>query len=109
MSMSGKMSVGIRRIVATPRMTMSIDITTKVYGRRSARRTIHMGARNADHGHPTRPMECSATIPVVNPDRVFDPETGSDHLPQILELVVLEILRGEAPAVVAGDEVHHVR
>ena len=42
MSMSGKMSVGIRRIVKTPTSTISIAITTKVYGRRSASRTIHM-------------------------------------------------------------------
>ncbi len=33
MSMSGKMSVGIRRMVNTPKMTISIDITTNVYGR----------------------------------------------------------------------------
>jgi len=30
MSMSGKMSVGIRKMVNTPKMTISIDITTKV-------------------------------------------------------------------------------
>src|SRR5271155_2469943 len=42
MSMSGKMSVGIRKIVTTPGMTMSIDITTNVYGRLSAMRTSHI-------------------------------------------------------------------
>jgi hypothetical protein len=40
--MSGKMSVDIRKIVTTPRMTMSIDITTNVYGRLSAMRTSHI-------------------------------------------------------------------
>jgi hypothetical protein len=30
MSMSGKMSVGIRRMESTPTMTMSIDITMNV-------------------------------------------------------------------------------
>src|SRR6202035_4099404 len=42
MSMSGKMSVGIRAMVPPPRMTMSIDITTNVYGRFSAIRTSHI-------------------------------------------------------------------
>jgi hypothetical protein len=37
------MSVGIRRTVITPISTISIASTMKVYGRRSARRTIHMG------------------------------------------------------------------
>jgi hypothetical protein len=36
------MSVGIFKIEKTPAMTISIAITTNVYGRRSARRTIHM-------------------------------------------------------------------
>src|SRR6185312_5552909 len=43
MSISGKMSVGIfQRIMTTPRMAISIAITTKVYGLRKASRTIHM-------------------------------------------------------------------
>src|SRR5436190_16091714 len=42
MSISGKMSVGIRVMVTTPRIAMSMAITTNVYGRRSASRTIHM-------------------------------------------------------------------
>src|SRR5262245_59340926 len=42
MSISGKMSVGIRRMVTPPRMMTSIAATTKVYGRRRASRTIHM-------------------------------------------------------------------
>src|SRR5262249_55936205 len=45
MLMFGKMSVGVRRIVSPPRMAMSIAITAKVYGRRSASRTIHMLGR----------------------------------------------------------------
>src|SRR5262249_45727382 len=45
MLISGKMSVGVRRIVSPPRMAMSIAITAKVYGRRSASRTIHMLGR----------------------------------------------------------------
>src|SRR5271165_1246131 len=42
MSISGRMSVGIWRIEKIPATTMSIAMTTKVYGRRSARRTSHM-------------------------------------------------------------------
>src|SRR6266446_279876 len=43
MLISGYMSVGIRKIVITPISTMSIASTTKVYGLRRARRTIHIG------------------------------------------------------------------
>ena len=39
----GKMSVGVRRMTVIPRMRISRERTTKVYGLRSARRTIHMG------------------------------------------------------------------
>ena len=39
---SGKMSVGIRLAVTTPRTTMSKPTTTNVYGRLSATRTIHI-------------------------------------------------------------------
>ena len=42
MSIVGKMSVGILRIDSTPPMTMSIAITTNVYGRRSAIRISHI-------------------------------------------------------------------
>src|SRR5205809_247131 len=42
MLISGKMSTGVRAIVRTPPMAISIAITMKVYGRRSARRTINI-------------------------------------------------------------------
>ena len=42
MLIAGKMSTGVRAIVRTPPMAISIAITMKVYGRRSARRTIHI-------------------------------------------------------------------
>ena len=42
MSMLGKMSVGVRRMAATPSITMSSAITMNVYGRRRASLTIHM-------------------------------------------------------------------
>jgi hypothetical protein len=42
MSIDGKMSVAIREIVTTPRSTIMMAMTVKVYGRRSARATIHM-------------------------------------------------------------------
>ena len=42
MSTSGKMSVGMRRIDTMPSSATTIAATTKVYGRRRARRTIHM-------------------------------------------------------------------
>ena len=54
MSISGKMSVGISRIAKTPPMTMSIAITTNVYGRRSARRTIHTGVGLSIGAKPRR-------------------------------------------------------
>jgi hypothetical protein len=42
MSMLGKMSVGVLRMDNGPKMRMSRDITTKVYGLRRANRTIHI-------------------------------------------------------------------
>ncbi len=42
MLMLGKMSVGVRKIASTPITKMSIAITTNVYGRRNASRTIHI-------------------------------------------------------------------
>src|SRR5947208_13071858 len=42
MLMLGKMSVGVRKIARTPITRMSMDITTKVYGRRNASLTIHI-------------------------------------------------------------------
>ena len=41
-SMSGRISVGIREIAMPPRMAISMAAATKVYGRRSASLTIHM-------------------------------------------------------------------
>ena len=40
MPMFGKMSVGVRTAAVTPKMTISIAITTNVYGLLSAIRTI---------------------------------------------------------------------
>src|SRR6185295_4743341 len=42
MSMAGKMSIAIETIDIRPSTATSSDITTNVYGRRSARRTIHI-------------------------------------------------------------------
>src|SRR3989442_4844178 len=42
MSISGKMSVGVVTIANTPSNRMVSPMTREVYGRRSARRTIHM-------------------------------------------------------------------
>src|ERR1700730_16283674 len=42
MSMFGKIAVGVRTIASAPRIRMSIDTITNVYGRRSASLTIHM-------------------------------------------------------------------
>src|SRR5690349_8105983 len=42
MSMSGKMSVGVRAIVSGPMPRIRSARTTKVYGRSRATRTIHM-------------------------------------------------------------------
>src|SRR5262245_39242561 len=52
MSMSGKMSTGIRTSVTAPMMTISIDITTNVYGRFSAMRTSHMSRRHLRQHQP---------------------------------------------------------
>lgn len=40
--MFGKMSVGVRSIATNPRITIKMDATTNVYGRRMASRTIHI-------------------------------------------------------------------
>src|ERR1700686_4467940 len=42
MSIVGKISVGVRTIASPPMIRMRIDITTNVYGRRNASRTIHI-------------------------------------------------------------------
>src|SRR5882672_7441747 len=43
MSIAGRMSVFIRLVERTPKMAISVQRTAMVYGRRRARRTIHMG------------------------------------------------------------------
>jgi hypothetical protein len=43
MLMAGKMSTVIVTMAATPRTAIKRAITTNVYGRRRASRTIHMG------------------------------------------------------------------
>ncbi len=48
MSISGKMSVGVFLIDVMPSNKISIAITTKVYGRRSASLTIHIKRRQVD-------------------------------------------------------------
>jgi hypothetical protein len=42
--MAGRMSVFILLTLSTPKMKTSEQATAMVYGRRSARRTIHMGS-----------------------------------------------------------------
>src|SRR5260370_29839084 len=44
-SIFGKISVGVRTIASIPIMRISMAITAKVYGRRNARRTIHIEFR----------------------------------------------------------------
>ena len=53
MSMFGKMSVGVRRMLATPSITIRTAITMNVYGRRRARRTIHMAGLSFSTGIAT--------------------------------------------------------
>src|SRR4051812_41616194 len=50
-SMAGKMSVGVFLIEATPPMAISSAITTKVYGRLSAVRIIHIGGVQCAANH----------------------------------------------------------
>ena len=45
MLMSGKMSVGVRRIVSGVRRIITSAITINVYGRLRAKETIHMGGK----------------------------------------------------------------
>src|SRR2546429_5277266 len=45
MLIAGKMSIGMERIETTPRTGINSARTTKVYGRRSASRTIHICVR----------------------------------------------------------------
>src|SRR5207244_5950037 len=47
MLISGKMSTGVRAMGSTPPMAISVAITMKVYGRRRARRTIHIARPRA--------------------------------------------------------------
>jgi len=42
MSMFGKISIGVVYTASVPRIRISKDITTKVYGLRRAKRTIHI-------------------------------------------------------------------
>src|SRR5437016_8227998 len=44
MSIAGRMSVFILLVLSTPKMAISEQRTAMVYGRRSASRTIHIGA-----------------------------------------------------------------
>jgi hypothetical protein len=46
-TMFGKMSVGVVSIDSQPPTAIRMAITTKVYGRRNARRTIHIGPQFA--------------------------------------------------------------
>src|SRR5436853_5313961 len=57
MLMLGKMSIGVRAIVSAPPIAMRNAITMKVYGRRRARRTIHIAQLGAfsTHGAALRP------------------------------------------------------
>src|SRR5512142_1706912 len=60
MSMAGRMSVFILLAESTPKMAISEQRTAIVYGRRSARRTIHMGV-----GLGCRSLRCGARAPPV--------------------------------------------
>jgi hypothetical protein len=48
MSISGKMSVGVRRMMTGAASRIRIDNTMNVYGLSSARRTIHMPGSPGD-------------------------------------------------------------
>src|ERR1700733_13183770 len=56
MSISGKMSVDMRPMVTMPNTKISTAITTKVYGRRKASFTIHMGVPSDFHPKNTLPI-----------------------------------------------------
>ena len=65
MLISGKMSIGMETTETAPRTAISSARTTKVYGRRSASRTIHIcvrfgrpeGGKGYDSGRGDRPAQ----------------------------------------------------
>src|SRR6267143_5704127 len=67
MSISGKMSVGVFLMDATPSNKMSSAITTNVYGRRSASLTIHITpervGRLGSRGSDAEPRDHRAEFP----------------------------------------------
>src|SRR5205809_4299567 len=80
MLISGKMSTGVRAMVSTPPMAMSSAITMNVYGRRRARRTIHIA-------QPTAPL--SSRMP---------PGRRNSHAGGVRSLPLLDSSRFKASA-----------
>src|SRR5712671_6941239 len=64
MLIAGNMTIGVRAIVSTPPIAISMAITMNVYGRRSARRTIHIAhpavADRDAIARDTRQLPCRA-------------------------------------------------
>ena len=68
---SGKMSVGVRRIVTTPSSTINKATMTNVYGRRRASLTIHMATQISFTARARRASVRRATT--VTDDRIRNP------------------------------------
>src|SRR5882762_3484548 len=99
MSISGKMSVGVFLMDATPSNKMSSAITTNVYGRRSAILTIHITpervGRLGSRGSDAEPRDHRAEFPPAagrayrhapRPNRE-EPDVGTTIIPMLLLLL----------------------
>src|SRR5271163_5228967 len=84
--MLGKMSVGVERIESGPRINSNIANTTKVYGRRRARRTIHIfqtfswSIETAKLGRSHSPQDTASSVvsAVLSVNRARSLGTNSD-------------------------------
>src|ERR1700680_1028721 len=81
-SMVGKISVGVRTIASPPKIKMSMDATTNVWGRRNASRTIHIESSLLCQS-PTAVGSLTVVLFTLRPIR-------SNALPQLLAVAHLK-------------------
>src|SRR5580700_5670743 len=96
MSISGKISVGIRAIVSAPRMTMRNAITTNVYGRLRAMRTSHMDReRNFSCTIELRKeVFARDSAPFGHAERIFGPKRRTEAPKFLTSRVARQLLLG---------------
>src|SRR5579864_2034745 len=63
---SGKTSVGVRKMTIGPRIRISRASTVKVYGRRRANLTIHMMLSSYELTAKPRRAEVPSTVPITH-------------------------------------------